>query len=180
SISCTLTANVENLTLLGTTDLTGTGNTLNNVLTGNSGANLLAGGLGNDTLKGGTGNDTYQFNRGDGVDTVIENDATVGNSDVALFGSGIAEDQLWFKRSGNNLEVSLIGTLDRMVYKDWYLGSQYHVEQFKTSNGQVLLESQVANLVSAMASFSAPPMGETTLSPTYAAALEPVLAANWQ
>jgi Ca2+-binding RTX toxin-like protein len=53
--------NVENLTLTGTANINGTGNTLNNTLTGNSGNNILNGGLGNDTLIGGTGSDTFLF-----------------------------------------------------------------------------------------------------------------------
>ena len=44
---------VENLTLLGTGNINGTGNALNNVITGNAGANVLNGGGGNDTLYGG-------------------------------------------------------------------------------------------------------------------------------
>ena len=43
-----------------------------------------------------------------------------------------------------------------------------------------LLDSQVQNLVSAMASFSPPAMGQTTLPQNYADALNPVIAANWQ
>ena len=58
SATCTLAANVENLTLTGSSGLGGTGNALDNVLTGNSGANTLAGGAGNDTLDGGAGSDT--------------------------------------------------------------------------------------------------------------------------
>jgi len=58
SVSWTLGANLERLTLTGTAT-TGTGNTLNNVLTGNTAANTLNGGTGNDTLSGGAGNDTY-------------------------------------------------------------------------------------------------------------------------
>ncbi len=42
--------NIENLTLTGTSNINGTGNTLDNVLTGNSGNNVLSGGDGNDTL----------------------------------------------------------------------------------------------------------------------------------
>ncbi|URM29884.1 M10 family metallopeptidase C-terminal domain-containing protein [Pseudomonas frederiksbergensis] len=57
SVSWTLGTNLENLTLTGSNNLNGVGNTLNNVLTGNSGNNLLNGGAGNDLLDGGAGND---------------------------------------------------------------------------------------------------------------------------
>ncbi|MEO8344905.1 MAG: calcium-binding protein [Betaproteobacteria bacterium] len=59
SVTYTLGANVENLTLTGTAAINGTGNTVANVLTGNSGDNVLTGGAGNDTMVGGAGNDTY-------------------------------------------------------------------------------------------------------------------------
>ena len=55
SITRTLGANIENLTLTGAAALNGTGNVLNNTLTGNTGANILNGGLGNDALTGGAG-----------------------------------------------------------------------------------------------------------------------------
>ena len=58
-------------------------------------------------------------------------------------------------------------------------GSANHVEQFKTSDGKTLLDSQVQNLVSAMAAFAPPAAGQTTLPANYATALAPVLAANW-
>jgi Ca2+-binding RTX toxin-like protein len=80
----------------------------------------------------------------------------------------------------NNLDVSIIGTSDKFTLTNWYLGNQYHVEQFKTSDGKTLLDSQVQSLVDAMAGFAPPAAGQTTLSASYAASLNPVIAANWQ
>ena len=54
----TLSSNVENLILLGTANISGTGNGLANTLTGNSGNNILAGLDGNDVLDGRDGADT--------------------------------------------------------------------------------------------------------------------------
>ena len=101
-------------------------------------------------------------------------------NNVAQFLSGIAADQLWFAKSGNNLNVSIIGTNDRFSLTNWYLGNQYHVEQFQTSDGKRLIDSQVQNLVNAMAAFSPPAVGQTTLSASQSATLTPLIAANWQ
>jgi Ca2+-binding RTX toxin-like protein len=180
SVSHTLGDNVEKLVLTGGTAINGTGNPLNNTLTGNGGANTLDGGAGNDILQGGKGNDTYLFNRGGGVDTWIENDAAVGNVDVGRFGLDILHDQIWFLHKGNNLEMSAIGTSDKAVLKDWYLGGARHLERFEAGDGRVLLDSQVDALVQAMAAFAPPAAGQTSLPANYHDALAPVLAANWQ
>jgi len=188
TLAWTLGSNLENLTLLGSTAINGTGNSIDNILTGNSGANTLTGNAGNDTLDGGTGadtliggtgNDTYVMGRGYGAELVQENDATAGNTDVMKFLSGVATDQIWFRQVGNDLEVSIIGTTDKSTVQNWYLGSQYHVEQFKTSDGKTLLDSKVQDLVSAMASFTPPAVGQTTLPSNYQTTLLPVIAADW-
>ncbi len=57
SVTYTLAANVENITLTSSTAINGTGNSLDNVLVGNGAINTLAGGAGNDTLNGGAGAD---------------------------------------------------------------------------------------------------------------------------
>jgi len=208
SVAYTLGANLEDLTLSGSSAIAGTGNTVSNLIIGNGAANTLwgrdgndtllggagadtlygetgddylDGGIGNDTLTGGTGNDTYILGRGYGTDTAVENDATAGNTDVAQFLEGIAADQIWFRQASNNLEVSIIGTSDKLVVKDWYLGTDNHVEQFKTTDGAMtLLDSNVQNLVNAMASFAPPAAGQTTLPQNYQDALAGVIAANWQ
>ncbi len=69
SVSYVLSANVENLKLLGKASLDATGNTLANVLTGNGGRNVFDGGLGADVLAGG-GGDTFRFSTALGADNV--------------------------------------------------------------------------------------------------------------
>ncbi len=59
SISYSLGANVERLTLTGSSSVNAVGNSLANTLIGNSGNNVLNGGGGADTMIGGAGNDTY-------------------------------------------------------------------------------------------------------------------------
>jgi Ca2+-binding RTX toxin-like protein len=179
SVSYTLSDNVENLALTGTAAINGTGNGLNNAIVGNSANNVLTGGAGTDTLMGGAGNDTYVWGRDDGADTVYDYDATPGNTDVLSIGNAVSTDQLWFRRIGNDLEISIIGTSDKMTVSSWYLGSSYHIEQLRTTDGSMLLDSQVDNLVNAMASFAPPAAGQTTLPDDYRTSLSPVIAANW-
>ena len=66
-----LTANVENLVLLGSADLQGYGNTLEEHADRQSGANVLDGGVGVDIMIGGLGNDVYYVDSG--IDAVVEN-----------------------------------------------------------------------------------------------------------
>jgi len=152
----------------------------NDAITGSAGNDIIVGGKGTDNLRGGQGNDTYRMGLGDGADTLVENDATAGNTDVAEFLAGIQADQIWLRHLGNNLEASIIGTADKLTVQNWYLGEQYHIEQFRTADGTLLLDSQVENLVQAMAAFAPPGAGQTTLPPIYQDSLAPVIAANWQ
>lgn len=62
SIDYSLGDDLENLELLGTLDLKGTGNSLANALMGNAGNNLLDGSGGADRYWGGRGNDTFIVN----------------------------------------------------------------------------------------------------------------------
>lgn len=164
AVMLTLAANLENVTLSGTSGIGATGNTANNVMTGNAGANALSGAAGNDTLNGAGGNDTltggagadgYVFGRGYGSDTIVENDATTGVKDFVSFGANIARSDITFQKSGNALLARVNGTSDMITLQDWYLGAMYHVEEFRFSDGSVLTDTQAQALVSAMSTFTA-------------------------
>ena len=109
-----LSANVENLRLIGTSNIDAAGNALDNILTGNAGANQLTGAGGADTLAGGEGNDTYFV---DALDLVIEDadegiDMVVASTSWVL-GSDLESLQLLaggaYNGTGNELANVLYG-----------------------------------------------------------------------
>ena len=138
SVDYTLTNHVENLTLTGTENLSGTGNTMDNIIIGNSGDNIIEGKKGNDTLQGGEGSDTYVFNRGDGEDTIIESGSTYKFTDAISFGTGINVEDVKFTKSGNDLIVSIIGTDNKITIKDSNINPDNRIEQFIFDNGTVI------------------------------------------
>ena len=80
-LTWTLATNLENLTLLGTLAINGTGNTAANIVTGNTGNNLLSGLGGDDQLFGGAGNDALDGSTGnDSLDGGIGNDTLTGGA----------------------------------------------------------------------------------------------------
>jgi len=93
---------IERLTLTGSGNINGTGNSLANTLTGNTGNNVLNGGAGADTMAGGAGNDTYMVDNGG--DTVIESDGEGTdqvNSSVSFDMASQAIERLTLTGSGN-------------------------------------------------------------------------------
>jgi len=101
SVSVTLQASVENLTLTGTWDIDGTGNALANILTGNSAANVLTGGAGNDTYIVDNAGDKTIEAVGGGTDLVqssisftlqdeVENLTLTGNAAIDGTGNSLA------------------------------------------------------------------------------------------
>jgi Ca2+-binding RTX toxin-like protein len=198
NVTYALGDNVENLILIGSGTIDGTGNELVNVLTGNNannalygqagndilngggGNDTLDGDAGNDTLNGGTGNDTYQFGVGDGQDSLTDNDATAGNTDTVNV--AINTLNLVFSQSGNNLLMSLHGTTDSLSITSWYTGTANQTEVFQAADGSTLANTQVDQLIQAMAQFSADNGGITwdqaiDQNPTE---VQAVISAYWQ
>ena len=114
-------------------------------LTGNK-TQVIAG-AGNDAIADTTSNNTtYIFNKGDGADTVLENNSS---SDQIIFGTGIAAGDLSFQQSANNLVIK-VGTNgnDSITIKDYFSGDNHEVEKILFSDQSSLdLAALIANQI---------------------------------
>ena len=154
------------------------GNAGNDILDGQAGDDELIGGAGNDSLTGGEGNDIYLFGLGDGADTVNNYDTSATSVDTARF-VDVDYHDLWFNRSGSNLQITVAGTDDRVTISNWYSNANYQVDRIEVGDS-VLLNSQVEQLVSAMASYGVPSGAGNVIPQEVKDELQPVLAETWQ
>ncbi len=110
---------VENLTLKGSGNINGTGNSLANTITGNIGNNTLSGLAGNDTLTdtlggndvldGGTGADT--MSGGLGNDTYIVDNASDSVSEGSLLGTDLVKASVTYTLTDADIEnLTLTGS----------------------------------------------------------------------
>ncbi len=106
TVSLTLAAEVEQLRLLGTDNLSGTGNATANILVGNDGANLLEGRGGADSLNGGVGADTLRGEEGD--------DTLSGGTGSDVMEGGAGNDSLVASSGGGDTLIGGAGQ-DRLV-----------------------------------------------------------------
>ncbi|MEJ2576807.1 MAG: calcium-binding protein, partial [Gammaproteobacteria bacterium] len=144
----------------------------------NAGGNRFRGGAGDDYQRGSYRQDTYYYRKGDGRD-VIDERSGWGYTDTLVL-EDVAHDQVWFERSGNDLLVSAIGTDGRVAVADWFASSSNRIELIHAADGMALAQAAVDQLVSAMAAFSPPPVGEMQLGTALREQLNPVLASSWQ
>ena len=95
---------------------------------------------------------------------------------------GLADTQLWFERKGNDLQVDVLGTTDHLTVAGWYAGNaRAQVQSFNTADG-MKIDTQIVQLVTAMAGYAANNPG---FDPTQATqmpadpALQSAIAAAW-
>ncbi|MBL1199005.1 MAG: hypothetical protein FWK04_07950 [Nostoc sp. GBBB01] len=132
SITWVLGNNLENLTLTGSSAISGTGNNLNNIITGNTGANLLSGedgddslfgGSGIDTLLGGAGNDVLiggigkdVLTGGTGQDSFYLTDTRTGGFDT-ITDFTVGNDTIFISKAEFALSQSVNTTLDSSIFR---------------------------------------------------------------
>lgn len=84
-------------------------------LYGNDGNDTLIGGRGNDILDGGYGDDTYIFNKGDGVDTIIN----WGGNDTIKF-NDFSSGDISLKQEFKDIIITSKVSNDKIIVKDFY------------------------------------------------------------
>lgn len=170
-------------TQLGSANFTFKDTNASDTIVGNSGNNLLVANSGNDTLVGGGGSDTYRVGSSFGQDVIQNNasDGVMAAMGEVDFGAGIADQDLWFQQVGNDLQIDKLGTQDSVTVSNWYGNDRAQVQTFALADG-MRIDSQIAQLVSAMATYSAANPGFdpslATSMPTDAA-LTSAIGSSW-
>ncbi|MFK7975372.1 MAG: hypothetical protein AB8C02_04515, partial [Halioglobus sp.] len=143
-----------------------------------AGFDLILGGAGNDEIHSGSGNDAYWFAWGVGVDTYYHNDLDGNGADhLALFWMNY--DQIWLTQENDDLIIDRIGTDDRAIFKDWYVGEQHKLGEIRDAS-VAASAAGIETLVEAMAMFDVS-TGQGEVIPGYVAdALAPTMASVWQ
>ncbi len=104
TIGWTLGDNFENLTLIGSSNINGYGNSESNTITGNAGDNKLTGRGGADTLFGGSGED--KIDGGNGIDNLFggdEDDRLRGQNGFDVLKAEEGNDALYGGSGDDNL-----------------------------------------------------------------------------
>lgn len=130
----------------------------------NYGSNTFEMGSGSEAFGGGninnsgSGNNTYQASEQTGQASIYANES-VGTLNELNFTGSIADDQLWFLQSGNDLRIDLLGTQTEVSIKNWFSGGGDQLQEITA--GGLKIDSQISQLVQAMG--SSPPRPLSTL-----------------
>jgi Ca2+-binding RTX toxin-like protein len=165
SVTYTLGADLENLTLTGNGATKGTGNTLDNIIVGNSGTNILTGNngndlldgnWGNDTLTGGNGSDKYIFRRTDGKDTVNETAGLDGDNDTVKMTDGIAATEPVIVKHNNDLYL-FVDSSNYIRMTNQFYQPNYGMERLEVSDGCYITRQDINNIINTMITINSDP-----------------------
>ncbi|WP_342724633.1 calcium-binding protein [Bradyrhizobium sp. B097] len=122
------------------------------------GANIFDLGPGSESATGGTtsgggnGNNTYVVSSSTGQATINAN-ASPGSTNELDFVGGITDENLWFQQSGNDLKIDLLGTDTQVNIAGWFNGGASQLQEINAAG--LKIDSQISQLVQAMATYSA-------------------------
>ena len=161
--SYTLAHWIKNLSYVGTTAFSGTGNAMDNLITGRTGNDKLTGGGGNDSLLGGAGNDTLSggdgydvLDAGTGVDVVDGGLTAVGwyKNDVLIVHGNFA-DYVRTKVSAEDVRLVNASTGENITFRN--------ISHIQFADGKLTLAEVVQNMASEFADVLVGTDGRDTL-----------------
>jgi hypothetical protein len=133
------------------------------------GSNIFELGAGSESFTGGTksnggnGNNTYLASANTGQAAINPNEAS-GTTNELDFTGGITDQNLWFIQAGNNLKIDLLGTTTSVTVNGWFSSTSNQLQEITA--GGLKIDSQISQLVQAMATYSASNAGFDPTSAT--------------
>jgi hypothetical protein len=161
---------------------TWTGSAVNASLNGdNYGSNIFQIGGGAETANGGARNNIYQVSPATGQATINLPSSSTSHNEVDFLG-GITDQNLWFMQSGNDLKIDLLGTTTSATVDGWFSGQSSEMQEITA--GGLKIDSQISQLVQAMATYAAnnpgfDPASSTLNTVPNEAGLQSAITAAW-
>jgi hypothetical protein len=111
----------------------------------------------------GNTNNPYLATAGGGQITIAAQENTGTTTDLDFTG-GITDQNFWFLQSGNDLKIDILGTNTSVTVAGWFSSNDNQLQEI--SAGGLKIDSQVSQLVQAMATYSANNPGFDPASPS--------------
>jgi Ca2+-binding RTX toxin-like protein len=124
----------------------------NDVLNGNDGDDFLAGGLGTDALNGGNGGDTYQWQRGQGADTITDAGTSLTEVDTLIL-TDVSDNEVTLNRISGFSDIRLVvnasgpnpSELIRLVNQYQNIANGTGIERIVFANGVIWTLNDILN-----------------------------------
>lgn len=169
---------MDNGDFLGTATVQSDGNFSTSVMLPTQSTNAI---LASVTDSFGNTNNTYLATTGSGQ-IAIAAQGSAGTANDLDFTGGITDQNLWFLQSGNDLQIDILGINTSVTVTNWFSSSANQLQEIMA--GDLKIDSQVSQLVQAMATYSANNSGFDPTSPSISAvpndtSLQNSVAAAW-